>query len=293
MIAAPTPRLHSAASLPPGEGRTLLLAVAHGDDPALFLGASLALWSRRDWRLVVLRVTDDRWDSVGLDEAETIVRNRAEFEQSCRLLGVAETVHLDWQTDVLADCSRVALRERIIHALRRFRPYALVGFDPYAMFGEDNQDHRVLAQAADEACWTAQFDKHHPEHFDQGLRPHGVFERWYFGRAVMRVSDVIDTSTTLERQIEAALCHRTMLTHIAHQMVLQAGTGGWQVELAERAQSGDPDALAALFSSLLRHAAKTRGERYGLAAADEFRVLRYAGLGDWLAHHGRRRAAAR
>jgi LmbE family N-acetylglucosaminyl deacetylase len=52
----------------PGGGRALLLVVAHADDPALFLGGTLALWSRAGWRVIVVRVTDDRRDSVGLDE---------------------------------------------------------------------------------------------------------------------------------------------------------------------------------------------------------------------------------
>jgi len=116
------------------------------------------MWADAGWRIVCLRVTDDRWDSVGLDAAETIRCNAAEFRSAAAVLGIAEIADLGWATDVLGDVSKVALRERIIHAIRRTQPYAVVTFDPDSAFYEDNLDHRVLAQAVDEAAWCAQFD---------------------------------------------------------------------------------------------------------------------------------------
>lgn len=263
----------------PGLGRSIFIVVAHADDPALFLGGTIAQWSRTGWRVVVMRVTDDRWDSLGLDEATTIARNKQEFDAAAQALGIAELIELGWATDVLGDRSEVELRERVIWAVRRHRPYALVTFDPYSMYGEDNQDHVLVAKATDEAFWTAQFDKHHPEHLAAGLRPHGVVERWYFGRRVMEVTDVVDISATLDVKIEAALCHRAMLTNMANQLRLQAETAGLRVPLAERALAGD---LRPLFEDLIRRSARATGARHGLGAAEEFRVVRLGGLSDWL-----------
>ena len=171
-------------TIEPGEGRVVLLVVAHADDVALFLGGTVAMWVDAGWRVVVVRVTDDRWDSVGSDEATTVTANRNEFEDALAILGVDEIVELGYPTDTLGDVSTVELRERIIHSVRTYRPYALVSFDPYAMYGEDNLDHITVASAVDESFWTSQFDLHHPEHFDevsahtgQPLAPHGCFER--------------------------------------------------------------------------------------------------------------------
>lgn len=127
--------------IPEGNGRVVMLVVAHADDVALFLGGTVAVWTDRGWRVVVVRVTDDRWDSVGLDEHTTTEANTREFLAATRTLGVSDIVELGYATDVLGDVSEVALREHIIRLIRRHRPYALVSFDPYAMFGEDNQDH--------------------------------------------------------------------------------------------------------------------------------------------------------
>jgi LmbE family N-acetylglucosaminyl deacetylase len=150
-----------ARHIPPGDGRVVLLVVAHADDVALFLGGTVATWAEAGWRVVVVRVTDDRWDSVGSTPEATIAANTAEFRRAAAILGVAEIVEFGYPTDVLGDVSEVALRERIIREVRRHRPYALVSFDPYSMFGEDNQDHVKVAAASDEAFWTSQFDLHH------------------------------------------------------------------------------------------------------------------------------------
>lgn len=273
-------------TIAPGNGRVILLVVAHADDPALFLGGTIAAWAEAGWRVVLVRVTDDRWDSVGLAEADTIARNHAELREAAVALGITEIVELGWATDRLGDASEVALREAVIRQIRTHRPYALVSFDPYSGFGEDNEDHKLVAAAVDEAFWTSQFDLHHPEHLAEGLQPHGCYERWYFGRPVGEVTDVVDISGTLERKIDAACCHRTMLTNYANQLVLQARTGGWRLPPAEAVLEGGD--IRSLMEPMLRAGAARTGARHGVAAAEEFRVVRYNGLEALLEHMGER-----
>jgi hypothetical protein len=136
------------------------------------------------------------------------------------------------------------------------------------MFLEDNLDHKVLAEAADEAYWTAKFDKHHPEHFREGLAPHACVERWYFGRTVVSVTHVFDTASVLQRQLNAILCHRTMLAHIAQQMSLEAKTLNRRNSLVERALTDD---RRPLFETLLVGAASARGAPFGLRSAETLR----------------------
>ena len=260
----------------PGSGRVVLIVVAHADDVALFLGGTVAAWSDAGWRVVVVRVTDDRWDSVGSDEASTIAANREEFERSSAVLGVAEIVELGHPTDRLGDASTVDLREQIIREVRTHRPYALVSFDPYAMYGEDNLDHIVVARAVDESFWTSQFDLHHPEHVEAGLAPHGCFERWYFGRRVMDVTDVVDVSATLDRKVEAACCHRTMMLNFFNQVRLQADTGGWSIPAIDEALAAGR--IDELLPRLVRSASERLGAGYGVGAAEEFRVVTFGGM---------------
>jgi LmbE family N-acetylglucosaminyl deacetylase len=249
--------------------------VAHADDGALFIGGTLRLLADRGARVVLLRVTDDRYDSVGLGVEETIAANTRELERAARILGIADIVELGWETDKLGDASEVALRERFIYHVRRQKPYAVVSFDPYGAFHEDNQDHIRVAHAVDETYWTAQFDKHHPEHFAEGLGPHGVYERWYFARRVVEVTTAIDVSSTIEAKVEAALAHETMLRHYVHQLRLQARTGGHTIEALEAAARGE---LRGLLERMIVGGARATGRRHGLPMAEEFRMVRFGGL---------------
>ena len=271
------PRVHTIA---PGAGRIVLLVVAHADDPALFLGGTIAAWADAGWRVVCVRVTDDRRDSAGLDEARTIAANGAELRSAAAILGIAQIIDLGYETDVLGDASEVALRARIIGLIRQHRPYALATFDPYSLFGEDNLDHKVVAAAVDEAFWTSQFDKHEPEQVAAGLAPHGCFERWYFGRPVGQVTDVVEIGSGLERKIAAACAHATPMRNYVAQLRLQARTGGYASDLLERAfADGD---VRPVVEPLLRRQAAAAGARHGLAVAEEFRVVRFNGMLDWL-----------
>ena len=259
----------------PGVGHTVLVIVAHADDAALFIGGTLRLMADRGARLVLLRVTDDRYDSVGLGVPETIAANTAQMHAAMAVLGVSEVIELGWETDCLGDASEVKLRERFIYHVRRLQPYAVISFDPYGAFHEDNQDHIRIAHAVDEMYWTAQFDKHHPEHFAQGLAPHGVYERWYFARRVMDVTDAIDITSSVERKVDAALLHETMLRNYVHQLLLQARTGGHAIAALDQARHGD---LRPLLAPLFKLGAAATGRRHGMDYAEEFRVVRFGGL---------------
>jgi hypothetical protein len=151
------------------------------------------------------------------------------------------------------------------------------------MYGEDNLDHVTVARAVDEAFWTSQFDLHHPEHFDEvsartgePLAPHGCFERWYFGRQVMSVTDVVDITATLDRKVAAGCCHRTMMRNFFNQLRLQADTGGWRIPAVDDAlAAGD---VSAMLTSMLRAGSERLGAEYGVGAAEEFRVVTLGGM---------------
>lgn len=274
-------------SIEQGEGRSVLIIVPHADDLALFIGGTVALWAAYGWNVVVARVTDDARDSIGLDIPATRAANRAEFERSAAMLGVAEIIEFDFPTDTLADVSEVALREKIIRSIRTVRPYALVGMDQFVHGAEDNQDHLRVAAATAEAFWTSQFDLHHPEHLAEGLTPHGCFEQWYFGRTPVQVTDVIDVTETVEAKIAAACTHQTMMRNYFRQLQMQATTGGWEIPDLDRClATGD---VSPLLGDMLKAATARTGARHGLGYAEEFRVITFGGLEALLTARGQRR----
>ncbi len=147
---------------------TAMVISPHADDAAAFCGGTLAKFAAEGWHVVLVRVTDDARDSVGLSLEETTRKNAEELRRSAVALGVAEIIDLGFPTDSLADVPLGQLRERFVYCFRKYRPYAVFSFDPDQL-GEDNMDHVRTAQAVAEAFWVAAFDLHYPEHFQEGL----------------------------------------------------------------------------------------------------------------------------
>ncbi|MFQ3659968.1 MAG: PIG-L family deacetylase, partial [Anaerolineae bacterium] len=92
---------------------TVLVICPHADDAAAFCGGQVILFARAGWRVVLVRVTDDRTDSVGLSVEETIRINTEQLHAAAQIMGVAEIVELGYETDALSEISHGALRERL------------------------------------------------------------------------------------------------------------------------------------------------------------------------------------
>lgn len=257
--------------------QTVLVVSPHADDIAAFCGGTIARMADEGWRVVLVRVTNDSRDSVGLTVEETIRRNAEEFQEAARILGAAEVVELGFETDTLADVPLCTLRERLVYQFRKHRPYAVFGFDPGGLY-EGNQDHVRVALATEEAFWVAAFDLHHPEHFVEGLSPFAVCERWYFARELAHPNRAEDISKHMRRRVDALCAQKTMLANMIQGHRLQLQTWGRRVEWLDAAAGGDARELVATF---LEAKARGVGEKYGLSngrLAEEFRVVRFGDL---------------
>lgn len=264
---------------------TAMVISPHADDAVAFCGGTIAKFAAEGWNVVLVRVTDDARDSVGLDMEETLRRNTAELHEGAAKLGVTEIVELGFPTDSLADLSLGTLRERIVYLIRKFQPYAVFTFDP-DQWGESNMDHVRVARASAEAFWVAAFDLHYPEHVAEGLKPFAVCEHWYFGRELPRPNYAVDVTGHLSRKIASFLCHETQLRHMVHQMMLQARTWGRRVELLEQALDGDKEPLVSLF---LSGQALAVGKAWNLGEGrlgEVFRLERFGGLESLFQQYG-------
>jgi LmbE family N-acetylglucosaminyl deacetylase len=257
---------------------TAIVISPHADDAAAFCGATLAKFADQGWKVILVRVTDDRKDSVGLSIEETIRKNAEELRESARILGIQEVVELGFETDMLADVPLGKLRERIVYVFRKYRPYAVFSFDPDGLY-ENNQDHVRVAQAVDEAFWVACFDKHYPEHFKEGLEPYSVCEHWYFARQLPSVTHVEEVSTTIERKIRAVCAHREMMRNTINQSRLQLTTWGKRVPWLERSMEGD---LRPLLGMFMQEQAKAVAVQAGMdgetCLGEAFRLVRFGDM---------------
>ena len=256
---------------------TALVISPHADDAAAFCGATLAKFAALGWKLVLVRVTDDAKDSVGLSVEETVKINTDQMHQSAKIMGVSEIVELGYPTDCLADVSKVELRERFVYLYRKYRPYAVFTFDPEGRY-ENNLDHITVSQTADEAFWVACFDKHHPEHFDEGLEPFSVCERWYFGRDLSQPNHAEDVTETMGTKVEALCAHRAMMQNTLNQYRLQLKTWGRRMPWLDQSIAGDLRPLLALAMQMQGNAV---AEQFELGPGRMGEVFRLERFGDF------------
>jgi LmbE family N-acetylglucosaminyl deacetylase len=257
---------------------TTLIISPHADDAAAFCGGTIANFTDQGWKVILVRVTDDRKDSIGLSIEETIQKNTEELQESARILGIQEIVELGFETDMLADIPLGKLRERIVYLFRKYQPYAVFSFDPNGLY-ENNQDHVRVAQAVDEAFWVSCFDKHYPEHFKEGLKPFSVCERWYYARQLPSVTHVEEISKTIERKILAVCAHREMMRNTINHSRLQLATWGKQVPWLEKSMEGDLRPLLGMFvQEQAKAVAIEAGWDNETCLGESFRLVRFGDM---------------
>jgi LmbE family N-acetylglucosaminyl deacetylase len=217
--------------------RTAMVISPHADDAAIFCGGAMARFAAEGWRVILVRVTDDRYDSVGLDVDQTVQRNALELQKSATVLGVAEVVELGFETDRLADTPETVIRERIVYLFRKFQPHTVFSFDPTDI-REDNQDHVRVAQAVAEAFWVSCFDKHCPQHLAEGLEPFAPAERWFYSRNAPGADYVLDITGIVRQKVAAVLCHETMMRNVLNQYRLQLRTAGRRMAMIDAGVAG-------------------------------------------------------
>ncbi len=253
---------------------TALAICPHADDAAAFFGGTLIKFSAQGWRTVLVRVTDDCKDSVGLTREQTVDQNTRQLKQAARIMGVSEIVELGYETDSLADASELELREKIVRLFRLHRPYAVFSFDPFGLY-EGNMDHIMVAQAVEEAYWVSCFDLHYPDHLEAGLKPFSVCERWYYGRNLPGANHAEEITEYLEAKIDALCAHDLMMRNLVNQLRLQAETWGRRIPQLEAAIEGD---LRPLLSQFLTSQGRAVAERFQLGerqSAEAFRLVRF------------------
>ncbi len=196
------------------EPQTILLILAHPDDPEFFCGATIARWTSRGHTVHYCLLT--RGDKGVKDEpADPYELARArELEQraAANVLGVKEIVFLDYEDGYLVPS--LETRRAAVRTIRRFKPDILVTSDPTHLFGEANinhPDHRAAGQIAVDAVFPAAGNPlYFPELLrGEGLEPHNVREVWLAVAAQPNVT--LDVTPFWEKKIEALHHHASQI----------------------------------------------------------------------------------
>lgn len=224
---------------------------AHPDDAEFGAGGTLACWADQGCEAVILVVTDGSkgtWDQT-LQPEDVAATRGSEQEKAARVLGVADTVMLG-HPDGELEYSQ-SLRAELCHWIRRVRPNVVLTHDPWRRYML-HPDHRITGWAAVDAVVAARDHLYFPEQLTGRLTEHrpDALLLW----APDEPDYWEDISETVDRKIEALLCHSS-----------QGAT-----------TMGDPHQSPqhrAAFADRIHKWAAEQGTATGLAAAESFKMI--------------------
>ena len=200
----------------------LLCITAHPDDEAGAFGATLALYAERGVELSVVCLTAGtaaRNRGSAQNDEELAALRTAEFQDSCKFLGITNGEVLHFQDGQLyrADFHRVV--GELVLRIRRLRPHVVLTFGPDGGL-TGHPDHAMAGAFATQAFqWAGRPDRY-PDQLSSGLQVHAA-QKLYWVTAEYKLPDRVPTAPPpvtsrmevgaerFEKKIQAFMKHRT------------------------------------------------------------------------------------
>jgi len=222
-----------------------LAIIAHPDDAEYFCGGTLIKWLRLGCRVayVILSSGEKHCHDLAVDINALIATREREQRASAEVIGVEEVTFLRYPDGDLAFADQAVLRAELVRQIRRYKPAAVLTHDPMARLIRQHVDHRVVGQLVVDASFPLSgFPQYYKDQIvGEGLEPWQPQFLFLFGTDAPNHFE--DIGEELPAKIDALEKHESQRDFFS---------GG----MANR----------------LRWKARTAGEKYGLAAAEEFLV---------------------
>jgi LmbE family N-acetylglucosaminyl deacetylase len=186
-----------------------MLVVAHPDNAEFSSAGTIARLTRQGKRVTLVQVTSgDKGTADPEVSPEQLAKTReAEEREAARRLGIAETVFLRGADGELVP--DLALREKIVRAIRTDRPDVIITHDPYRPYAL-HPDHRAVGLTVIDAAYPTARDPHYfPEHLRAGLQPHKTAEIWFFNAEHPDL--FVDVASSLEAKFDALRAHASQI----------------------------------------------------------------------------------
>jgi len=253
----------------PHAGKVLAVIGPHSDDFSIFAAGTVIKLINEGYTGYFIRVTNDEMDSYDLSMGETVLANERDTQVVAKIMGITKVFDLNYRNHYLDEAPSTEIRNRLIFLFRLLKVDTVLGFDPRSHY-EENPDHYVAAQAVEAACWMASGRLDLPEHFDAGLTPHRVTEKYYWARGPQLVNKVVDISSVIETKIEAIRANKTQIRNMAlglrDSLAKQNLTLPWL--------SADDETIVKEYVDLVfRPAYQHTGRQYGLDYAEAFHYI--------------------
>ncbi len=192
----------------PHKGKVLAAIQPHCDDIPLFAAGTVAKLIKEGYEGYLIRTTNDDHAGKGETIGDIVKNNNTDNQAVAKALGLKKVFDLGYRNHMLDNYSMQDIRGRLIFLFRLLKVDTIICYDPWGHY-EENPDHYITAQAVEAARWMSGGSRDYPEHFEAGLEPHGVTERYYFARGPQLVNRVVDISGTIEQKIDANLANVT------------------------------------------------------------------------------------
>jgi LmbE family N-acetylglucosaminyl deacetylase len=254
----------------PNAGKVLALITPHLDDGPIFAFGTIAKLLREGYTGYFIRTSNDEKDSYDLTVGETVLANERDSRALVKATGLKNVYDLGYRNHRMDDISRIEMRSRLIFLFRLLKVDTIFSYDPWDHY-EENPDHYVTAQSVEAACWMAGGGRDFPEHFEAGLRPHAVSEKYYFARGPQQlVNRVVDIGPTMDAKRAAIRSCRTMVLHMIKD--LNASLAAKKLKVPEF--SGDENqAIDEYIKAVFERRDAETGKAHGLGYAEQFHYI--------------------
>ncbi|MCS7025315.1 MAG: PIG-L family deacetylase [Bryobacteraceae bacterium] len=252
----------------PHRGRMLAAIQPHCDDIAIFAAGTVLKLIDEGYRGVLITLSDDSMAGKGSSIGDIVLKNERDTVEVAKRLGLEKSYFLNYPNHNMDAWPVIEIRARLIFLFRLLKVDTVFVYDPSALY-ERNPDHYVTARAVESACWMAASEWDYPEHFEAGLQPQVIRDKYYFARGPQLVNRVVDITPYFEKKIFVNLAN-----------VTQGPAGNQGAELRKKLAAqgkrlpllGNDDETAN--REYTRHFAlardRARGQAHGLGYAEYF-----------------------
>jgi LmbE family N-acetylglucosaminyl deacetylase len=199
--------------------KVIVIVYAHPDDGVITAGGSLAKWVEEGHKIFVISATSGGLgtkDQQMTGEKLAKIREK-ELTNAMEIIGGNPPIFLRFKDGFLSD-HVIELKQQLVYWFRKLKPNRIITFDPWRTY-EIHPDHRIIGQIASEAAVFACFPLLYPEHLQKGLEPHQPDELWYMIIMEHKPNRLIDISRTLDKKIDAVLCHQASIELLADMFI--------------------------------------------------------------------------
>jgi len=192
----------------PHQGKVLAAIQPHCDDIPIFAGGAVLKLLDEGYTGVLITMSDDSKAGAGSSIGDIVLKNENDTKEVARRLGLTQSIFLDYPNHNMDAWPILEMRARLVFLFRALKVDTVFVYDPSALY-ERNPDHYVTARAVEWAAAIAGTTWDYPEHFQAGLKPHSVGERYYFARGPQLVNRVVDITDYMDQKVYANLANVT------------------------------------------------------------------------------------